>query len=137
MKKIDPTVQKETRYIAGWVVLLSAAMELAFWLTGNLKLSVPLGNLLGATAAILNFFFMALTVQLSVGLDEKAAAAKLKLSQLLRMLLLGALVCLGVVLSCFHTLAVIAPLFFPRIAVAFRPLLDRRGQAASEERGAE
>ena len=28
MSRIDPTVKKETGYIAGWVLLLSAVMEL-------------------------------------------------------------------------------------------------------------
>ena len=88
MSRIDPTVKKETGYIAGWVLLLSAVMELVFLLTGHMDYTVPLGNLLGGVAAILNFFLMGWTIQRAVGLDEKAAAAKLKLSQLLRMLML-------------------------------------------------
>ena len=90
MSRIDPTVKKETGYIAGWVLLLSAVMELVFLLTGHMDYTVPLGNLLGGVAAILNFFLMGWTIQRAVGLDEKAAAAKLKLSQLLRMLMLMA-----------------------------------------------
>ena len=81
MSRIDPTVKKETGYIAGWVLLLSAVMELVFLLTGHMDYTVPLGNLLGGGAAILNFFLMGWTIQRAVGLDEKAAAAKLKLSQ--------------------------------------------------------
>ncbi len=88
MSRIDPTVKKETGYIAGWVLLLSAVMELVFLLTGHMDYTVPLGNLLGGGAAILNFFLMGWTIQRAVGLDEKAAAAKLKLSQMLRMLML-------------------------------------------------
>lgn len=133
MSRIDPTVKKETGYIAGWVLLLSAVMELVFLLTGHMDYTVPLGNLLGGGAAILNFFLMGWTIQRAVGLDEKAAAAKLKLSQMLRMLMLIVICCLGIALDCFHTVAVIVPLFFPRIGVAFRPLFDKKnGQAASE-----
>ena len=133
MSRIDPTVKKETGYIAGWVLLLSAVMELVFLLTGHMDYTVPLGNLLGGVAAILNFFLMGWTIQRAVGLDEKAAAAKLKLSQLLRMLMLVVLCCVGIALDYFHTVAVVVPLFFPRIAVAFRPLFDKKdGQAASE-----
>ena len=58
MSRIDPTVKKETGYIAGWVLLLSAVMELVFLLTGHMDYTVPLGNLLGGVAAILNFFLM-------------------------------------------------------------------------------
>ena len=40
--------------------------------------------------------------------------------------------CLGSALNCFQTVAVIVPLFFPRIGVAFRPLVDKKnGQATS------
>ena len=132
MSRIDPTVKKETGYIAGWVLLLSAVMELVFLLTGHMDYTVPLGNLLGGVAAILNFFLMGWTIQRAVGLDEKAAAAKLKLSQLLRMLMLIVICCVGIALNCFQTVAVIVPLFFPRIAVAFRPLFDKNnGQATS------
>ena len=46
MSRIDPTVKKETGYIAGWVLLLSAVMELVFLLTGHMDYTVPLGNLL-------------------------------------------------------------------------------------------
>ena len=73
MSRIDPTVKKETGYIAGWVLLLSAVMELVFLLTGHMDYTVPLGNLLGGGAAILNFFLMGWTIQRAVGLDEKAA----------------------------------------------------------------
>ena len=118
MSRIDPTVKKETGYIAGWVLLLSAVMELVFLLTGHMDYTVPLGNLLGGVAAILNFFLMGWTIQRAVGLDEKAAAAKLKLSQLLRMLMLIVICCVGIALNCFQTVAVIVPLFFPRIGVA-------------------
>ena len=127
MSRIDPTVKKETGYIAGWVLLLSAVMELVFLLTGHMDYTVPLGNLLGGVAAILNFFLMGWTIQRAVGLDEKAAAAKL-----LRMLMLIVICCLGIALNCFQTVAVIVPLFFPRIGVAFRPLFDKKnGQATS------
>ena len=105
MSRIDPTVKKETGYIAGWVLLLSAVMELVFLLTGHMDYTVPLGNLLGGGAAILNFFLMGWTIQRAVGLEEKAASAKLKLSQMLRMLMLIVICCVGIALNCFQTVA--------------------------------
>lgn len=123
--RIDPAVKKETLYILGTSIILSVVMELVFWLTGHMDYTVPLGNLLGVGISVLNFFLMGLTIQKSIGLDEKAASDKLKLSQMLRMLMVVALASVGVGLPCFHALAVVIPLFFPRIAIAFRPLLDR------------
>ena len=123
--RIDPAVKKETLYILGTSIILSVVMELVFWLVGHMDYTVPLGNLLGVGISVLNFFLMGLTIQKSIGLDEKAASDKLKLSQMLRMLMVVALAAVGVGLPCFHALAVVIPLFFPRIAIAFRPLLDR------------
>lgn len=130
MKPIEPAVKKETAYIAGWSLLLSVVMELVFWIVGAMDYTVPLGNLLGVAASLLNFFLMGLTIQSAVGLEEKAASAKLKLSQMLRMLMVLVLAVLGLALPCFHTIAVLVPFFFPRIAISFRPLFDRKGDQA-------
>lgn len=133
--RIDPAVKKETLYILGTSILLSVVMELVFWLAGHMDYTVPLGNLLGVGISVLNFFLMGLTIQKSIGLDEKAASDKLKLSQMLRMLMVIALAAVGVGLPCFHALAVVIPLFFPRIAIAFRPFLDKemKEQPANEQ----
>lgn len=133
--RIDPAVKKETLYILGTSILLSVVMELIFWLAGHMDYTVPLGNLLGVGISVLNFFLMGLTIQKSIGLDEKAASDKLRLSQMLRMLMVIALAAVGVGLPCFHALAVVIPLFFPRIAIAFRPLLDKdmKDQPADEQ----
>ena len=133
--RIDPAVKKETLYILGSSILLSVVMELIFWLAGHMDYTVPLGNLLGVGISVLNFFLMGLTIQKSIGLDEKAASDKLKLSQMLRMLMVIVLAAVGVGLPCFHALAVVIPLFFPRIAIAFRPLLDKdmKDQPADEQ----
>jgi len=132
--RIDPAVKKETLYILGFSIVLSVVMELVFWLCGHMDYTVPLGNLLGVIIAVLNFFLMGLTIQKSIGLSEKDASEKLKLSQKLRMLMVIALAAVGVGLPCFHSLAVVIPLFFPRIAIAFWPLLNKeKGQPADEQ----
>ncbi len=76
---------------------------------------------------------MGITVQKAVQKSEKAAADTMKLSQTLRtMMLFGAAVA-GVVLNCFNTVAVLIPLFFPRIAVAFRPMLGKKNDSSNEK----
>ena len=127
MRKIDPTVLKETKYVAGVVILLSAAMEAVFLALGKWDYTVLLGNALGALAAVGNFLLMGITIQNSLDMDAEDAAKRMKLSQILRMLMLMILAVLGVTLKCFDTLAVLLALFFPRIAIALRPLLDRKG----------
>ncbi len=125
MAKIDPIVKKETGYIALFVIILSMAMEAVFLVIGKWDLKVLFGNLLGGGTAILNFFLMGLTLQAAVGKDQKDAAARIKFSQTYRMLMLFAVAGAGVLAPIFNMVATIVPLFFPRIAIALRPLIDK------------
>ena len=121
-EKVDKTVIKETLYISVWVLILSAVTQAVFLIIGKWSLSVLLSGVTG----ILNFFLMGLTVQAAVIKDEKKAALSMKVSQILRMLLIFAVAAVGVLLDCFNTVTVILPLFFPRIAISFRPLFNKK-----------
>ena len=125
-EKVDKTVIKETLYISVWVLILSAVTQAVFLIIGKWSLSVLFGNLLSGVTGILNFFLMGLTVQAAVIKDEKKAALSMKVSQILRMLLIFAVATVGVLLDCFNTVTVILPLFFPRIAISFRPLFNKK-----------
>ena len=125
MKKIDATVRKETLYIAAFTLIFSAVMELVFLLLGYWSYKVALGNLLGFTAAVLNFFLMGYTVQEAVLLDEDGARKKIRLSQSQRMLMLVGFAAVGCIFKCFNPIAVLLPLLFPRIAILFRPLFKQ------------
>ena len=133
MPKIDKTVQKETGYIALWVLIFSILMQATFLVIGKWDLTVLFGNLLGGALAVLNFFLMGIGVQKAVRKEEKEARDLMKLSQTLRSFLVLVVVIVGVVLHCFHTVAVILPLFFPRIAVAIRPLFMKKEAGNSEK----
>ena len=89
---------------------------------------VLLGNILTGAAGVLNFLLMGITVQKAVEKEEKAARAAMKVSQMYRTLFLLVVVIIGVVAPCFNIWAVIIPLFFPRIAIAIRPILDKAGR---------
>ena len=128
---MDPAVKKETGYIAVWVVLLSLVMEAVFVITGYWNLSVLFGNLGGAAIAIGNFFLMALIATRAVerGLDSgkpEDAARRVKATAAPR--LLGCLGLCVILIAVFKTnvYATLIPLLFPRIAIAFRPLIDRK-----------
>ena len=125
-EKVDKTVIKETLYISVWVLILSAVTQAVFLIIGKWSLSVLFGNLLSGVTGILNFFLMGITVQAAVIKDEKKAALSMKVSQILRMLLIFAVAAVGVLLDCFNTVTVILPLFFPRIAISFRPIFNKK-----------
>lgn len=132
MKKIDATVIKETKYIAAWVLILSVLLQAVFLILGKWDYTVLLGNLLSAAVTILNFFLMGITVQKALNKEEKEAKSAMKVSQLYRNLLVLGVLVIGVVLPCFSTWTVIIPIVFPRIAIACRPLLDKRGGGRHE-----
>ncbi|MBO5369356.1 MAG: hypothetical protein J6B23_01620, partial [Clostridia bacterium] len=65
-------------------------------------------------------------VQKAVVQDEADARKTIRTSQSLRTFFMFVFVVLGVVVPCFSTLSVIIPLFFTRIAIAFRPLVKNK-----------
>ena len=139
MPKLDPAVKKETGYIAFWVILLSVLMEAVFLVIRKWDLSVLLGNLGGAAAAVGSFFLLAVTVSRAVSSGKPEEAAKrVKASAGLRMIGMGGICAL--LIGVFHTnvYATVIPLLFPRIGLLFRPMIDRkRGGTAPDTEGSD
>ncbi|MBQ3554033.1 MAG: ATP synthase subunit I [Clostridia bacterium] len=132
MMRIDAAVKRETFYITASVLIFSVLMQAVFLIVGFWDVTVLFGNLYGAFLAVFNFFLLGLTVQKAVTKEEKEAKNLIKLSQTGRMLGLLVLAIVGVYLPCFHFLAVLLPLLFPRIAIMFRPLFDKKTSGEKE-----
>lgn len=113
---------KETRFIALVVLILSVLMQAVFLVIGQWDYTVLLGNLYGMAAAVGNFFLMGLTVQRCLTLEAADAKKKMQFSQQMRLLMLLVLCMIGAALSCFNTVALLIPQFFPRIGVTIRGL---------------
>lgn len=120
MEKIDKVVLKETKYIALFTIILSVLMQSVFLIIGKWTIAHLLGNILGAFAAILNFFLMGITVQNAVVKEEKEAKNLIKLSQNLRLFMMFFFALIGYLVPVFNLLTVIIPYLFPRIAVMIR-----------------
>lgn len=132
MKKFDPTVVAETRYIAAFVAVLSLLMEGVFLVLGKWDYTVLLGNLLTGSVSILNFFLLGVTVTKAMTKDEKDMGSYMKLSKTYRSLLLLAVAGIGLGFKCFNDVAVILPLFFPQIGIYIRGLKLRKSDVVSE-----
>ena len=71
---------------------------------------------------------MGITVQKAVTKDEVDAKKLMKSSSSIRTAVMFVVIAIGVALPWFNTVAVIVPVFFPRIAILFRPLIkDKKG----------
>lgn len=125
ISKISKVVLKETKYIGLVVLTLSILTQGIFLIIGKWDYTVLLGNILSGTAAVLNFLLMGVTIQAATESDEKQGRNKMKTSQVLRTFMLFAVAALGCVLSCFNTITVLVPLFFPRIAIALRVIKNK------------
>lgn len=124
--KVDHTILKETRYIALWVLVFSIFEQAVFLIAGIWDYTALTGNLLGAFFAIFNFFLMGLSVQKAISKeDDKARKTVMRASLLYRNMMLLAVAALGALLPVFNVFAVIVPLFFPRIAIALRPIFKK------------
>ncbi|MBR6484005.1 MAG: hypothetical protein IKT14_03205 [Clostridiales bacterium] len=125
MTTIDPVVKRETIYIASFVIVLSMLMEAVFLIIGKWDYTVLLGNLLGAAAAVGNFFFMGITIQKSLQKSDEERSSFIKLSYTYRTLAIIAAALVGFLCPVFNGFAVVIPLFFPRIAIFLKPFVDR------------
>ena len=134
IKRIDRVVLRETLYIALWTAGLSLIMEAVFLIIRHWDYTVILGNILGAAVAVLNFFLMGLGVQSAVNKDEKDAKNTVRMSQTLRLFMLMAVAAVIAFVPAFNLYSGLIPLFFPRIGIAFRPLIDKlRAKGGGDE----
>ena len=136
---MDPAVKKETGYAALWVLLLSLVMEGVFLVLRAWSPAVLLGNLGGGAAALGNYLLLGLTVSraLSSGKPEEAAR-RVKATATLRLVGCAGVCALLVGLLKTNVYATVLPLLFPRVGLAFRPLVDRRrGKEAPETEGSD
>ena len=113
---MDPAVKKETGYIALWVILLSVIMEAVFLILRKWDLSVLLGNLGGAVAAVGSFFLLAVTVSRAVASGKpEQASQRVKASAGLRLIGMGGVCALLIGVARTNVYATVIPLLFPRI----------------------
>ncbi len=122
--QVQEATRRETGHIALGTLCFSAVMELVFLLIRRWSPGVLWGNLLGGGFAVLNFFFLGLTVQaIASEADEKRARLKLQGSYSLRMLLTLAVIVVAIKLPFVVWPAAVIPLLFPRLTILAMQML--------------
>ena len=123
--KLQPAGRQETIHIAAGCAVECAAMLAVFAALGRLDHTVALGAGLGWCLAVANFLLLGLSVQKAAGESESRAKAIMQTSYTMRNLMCALGVIVGFVAPCFHWVAVVLPLFFPRLIIAFMQLTGR------------
>ena len=124
------TVFKETAVIAAGELILSAAMVGVFAALGYFGWNVLWGAVTGAFVMIANHFFLAVTVSLAADRAQrgevKTAQNMIRLSSVVRLILIGAAVALAVKLGC-NALAVLIPMLFVRPVLMLAEFFGKKG----------
>ena len=140
--KLQEAVKKETGFISVGCLCITGIMLLLFFILNRyFPEQIPFGKkvvisgILGCVVAILNFFWMAVTVQKVTSIeDETHARGVMALSYRNRMLMQLLWVVLAFALPVFNGAAGLIPLFIPSILIKCRglangmPVLKRKGR---------
>lgn len=131
--KLSPAIIKETKHIALGVLIGDILMIAVFALLKKLDYTVFLGALLGSLAAVLNFLVLGIRAQKAMA-DPDRARIIIQRSYTTRMLFMVAVLAVGVLVPCFHVVAVALPFLFPSITIKMMHVL---GMFKTEEKGGE
>ncbi len=123
--RIQKAILLETFRIAVGALVLSAVMNVVFFLLNMWSTGVLYGALIGSFAAVLNFFLLGITVQLIANgkEDVKRNKLKLQLSYSLRMLVILGVVAFFATRVYISPVSLVLPLFFPRLTIALLQIL--------------
>ncbi|MEE0800806.1 MAG: ATP synthase subunit I [Gemmiger sp.] len=137
--KLQPSSRKELKVIAAGTLACSAVMVLVFvvlHVAGVYRTAlwqVVLSALVGSAVAILNFAALCLTVQKAAekSQDARFVHTCVQTSYTAR-LALQALWCIAAfVAPCFQVVAAALPLLFPRVAIYFQQIKERKRPEAA------
>jgi uncharacterized protein YacL len=134
--KVDKTVVKETAYVIIGTVVLDILMLVVYSLIESLRPDMIYGAVFGSVAAILNFFFMAYTLQRAVEMngedvgsseedknkEEKAEKVKLKVkaSYTVRTMVYLLSLVAALITGWFDVYTLLIPSLFPTIVARIR-----------------
>ena len=126
MIKPQKAVIDNTKYIAVVTAILSVLMQAVFIMFKKWDYTVLTGNVLGAAAAVFNFFVMAMFVQSAVEKEPKDAKNTLRFSQTIRYMFLIIVAVIGITVPVFNGIATVIPFLFAQFAVTLYPIFYRK-----------
>lgn len=128
-------VYRETAALAVGEALCVGLMLGIYALAGHLDRSAVLGGILGGVLAVCNFFFMAVGASLAADRAEqqnvKGGAALIRMSFLLRYLVLFLVLVVAAKSKRVHVLALVLPLVFVRPVLTLGEFFRKSGEKKS------
>lgn len=123
--KLDPIVKKETGLMAAGCLACTVVLALVFVVLGKFDLTVALGCLVGYALAVGNFFVMSCTLTKAIASgDEVTAKLKMKQSYVTRSVVMLVVMAVSIVVEWIHWVPVIAAVFYPRIIIFIRGIVQ-------------
>lgn len=124
-------VLKETALIAGGELICVALMCGVYALVGKFGIPVLLGGLVGALLATANFFFLAVVASLAADRAQTQDVADgqkmIRISYLIRLLVLAVLLILCAKSGFFDLLALLLPLVFMQPVLTITEFFRKKG----------
>ena len=125
-------VFKETAVVAIGEVILTAAMVAVFAVLGYFQMNVLWGAIIGCAIMIVNYFFRSVTVSLAADKaeqgDPKGAQNMIQLSGIVRLVVMGVLLVMGIKLGA-NVIALALPLLFVRPILLLSEFFRKKGDA--------
>ena len=123
-------VYQETAIVAVGELICTALMVGVFAALGQFRMNVLWGALTGCGVMIANYFFMAVTVSLAADRAEKGqskqAKSMIQLSSVVRLLLMGVALVVGIKLGA-NVIALLLPLLFVRPILMLAEFFRKKG----------
>ncbi len=125
---------KQTLKILIGSAILATIMIALFALLGYFSSGVVLGACLGVFTAVLNFFFLALTLEYALGKGAGKAQGIMGLSYTVRIVIIAVIVVFAIKSPYINYVATAIPLVFPRIVIYALNFLnkDKKEEVGSE-----
>lgn len=116
------------------IALMLILELLVFFILGFFDIAVLYGGLLGSFVSFLNFFFLAVTVEMSVKKGKSNAQGTMGISYMVRLLFIALAVVFAIKSSYINYVSAVIPLIFPRISILILNILSKKGEAKKDER---
>ena len=113
---MDRSLLKEIKNMSVMLAICTLVMLAVFFVSGYGGLGAVFGSLIGYAAALLNYFLLALTIDVSVK-RKTSVQAFMGLSYTLRLAIIAAAVIFSIKSNYINYVAAVIPLVFPRIII--------------------